>query len=193
MCAALSLARPEFISSRNLYNLLRSTSVTGLVSIGMTFVIITGGIDLSVGSVVGLSSVMCGVLLKEQGWSTIPALAVTIAICLMIGLLNGILIQYGKIPEFIATLGTMEMGRGLAMLITQGRTIPSLPQSFTSFAQLSIFGLPSLFIVWLVVIIIAAYILKYTRFGRNIYALGSNKEASRLSGIKLAPDYLRDV
>lgn len=187
LCAALSLARPEFISSRNLYNLLRSTSVTGLVSIGMTFVIITGGIDLSVGSVVGLSSVMCGVLLKEQGWSTIPTLAVTIAICLMIGLLNGILIQYGKIPEFIATLGTMEMGRGLAMLITQGRTIPSLPQSFTSFAQLSIFGLPSLFIVWLVVIIIAAYILKYTRFGRNIYALGSNKEASRLSGIKLAP------
>ena len=76
LCAALSLARPEFISSRNLYNLLRSTSVTGLVSIGMTFVIITGGIDLSVGSVVGLSSVMCGVLLQEQGWSTILALAV---------------------------------------------------------------------------------------------------------------------
>ena len=96
-----------------------------------------------------------------------PALAVTIAICLMIGLLNGILIQYGKIPEFIATLGTMEMGRGLAMLITQGRTIPSLPQSFTSFAQLSIFGLPSLFIVWLVVIIIAAYILKYTRLAET--------------------------
>ncbi len=187
LCIVLSIVRPTFLKSTNLFNVLRTTSITGLIAIGMTCVIITGGIDLSVGSVVGLSSVMCGILMKENGWAVAPSLALTLAICLAVGLLNGVLIHYGKIPEFIATLGSMGMCRGLAMLITKGRTIPGLPKTFTSFAQLKVFGLPSLFVVWAVVIIIAAYMLKYTRMGRNIYSIGSNKEASRLSGIKLAP------
>lgn len=187
LCVALAIAKPSFLKPTNLFNVLRTTSITGIVAIGMTCVIITGGIDLSVGSVVGISSVLCGILMKENSWNTAPAIIVTIVVCVLVGLINGLLIHYGKIPAFIATLGTMEMGRGLAMLVTQGRTIPGLPKSFTSFAQIKVIGLPSLFIVWVVLILIAAYMLKYTRLGRNIYSIGSNLEASRLSGIKLAP------
>lgn len=183
----LTLLRPTFLSYKNLFNLLRSMSITGFIAIGMTFVIITGGIDLSVGSVVGFSSVICGLLLNNFGWPILPALLVTLLLSLLIGLANGLMIHYGKLPPFIATLGSMQMVRGLAMLLTNGRTISGMPQSFTSFAQLKILGLPSLFIVWLVVIVIAAYLLRYSTYGRNIYAIGSNLEASRLSGIKLAP------
>lgn len=187
LCAIVAVIEPKFLRTNNLFNVLRTTSITGLIAIGMTCVIITGGIDLSVGAIVGLSSVMCGILMKENNWAVVPALIVTLIVCLLIGLINGLLIHYGKIPAFIATLGTMEMCRGLAMLITDGRTIPGLPKAFTKFAQLKAFGLPSLFIVWVIVVLIAAYLLKYTRTGRNIYSLGSNMEASRLSGIKLAP------
>lgn len=187
LCVALAIAKPVFLKPSNLFNVLRTTSITGLIAIGMTCVIITGGIDLSVGAVVGLSSVLCGILMKENGWPVLPALIVTIVVCVLVGLINGLLIHYGKIPAFIATLGTMQMSRGLAMLITQGRTIPGLPQEFTKFAQIKILSLPSLFVVWVLVILVASYILKYTRTGRNIYSIGSNLEASRLSGIKLAP------
>lgn len=187
LCVALAIVKPVFLKPSNLFNVLRTTSITGLIAIGMTCVIITGGIDLSVGAVVGLSSVLCGILMKENGWPVLPALIVTIIVCVLVGLINGLLIHYGKIPAFIATLGTMQMSRGLAMLITQGRTIPGLPQEFTKFAQLKILSLPSLFVVWVLVILVASYILKYTRTGRNIYSIGSNLEASRLSGIKLAP------
>ncbi len=187
LCVALAIVKPVFLKPSNLFNVLRTTSITGLIAIGMTCVIITGGIDLSVGAVVGLSSVLCGILMKENGWPVLPALIVTIVVCVLVGLINGLLIHYGKIPAFIATLGTMQMSRGLAMLITQGRTIPGLPQEFTKFAQVKILSLPSLFVVWVLVILVASYILKYTRTGRNIYSIGSNLEASRLSGIKLAP------
>ena len=187
LCVALSIVKPSFLKTTNLFNLLRTTSITGLIAIGMTCVIITGGIDLSVGSVVGLSSVLCGIFVKELGFAVVPTIIITIVVCVLVGLLNGVLIHYGKIPAFIATLGTMEMGRGLAMLLTQGRTIPGLPKSFTIFAQIKLFGLPSLFIVWVILIIVAAYMLKLTCLGRNIYAIGSNLETSRLSGIKLAP------
>lgn len=187
LCVALAIIKPVFLKPSNLFNVLRTTSITGLIAIGMTCVIITGGIDLSVGAVVGLSSVLCGILMKENGWPVLPALIITIIVCVLVGLINGILIHYGKIPAFIATLGTMQMSRGLAMLITQGRTIPGLPQEFTRFAQIKILSLPSLFVVWVLVILVASYILKYTRTGRNIYSIGSNIEASRLSGIKLAP------
>lgn len=187
ICILLTIVRPSFLSYRNIFNLLRSMSITGFIAIGMTFVIITGGIDLSVGSVVGFSSVMCGVFMKNMGWGIWPSLFVITLLCLLVGLINGALIHYGRLPEFIATLGTMQMLRGLAMLITNGRLISGLPESFTNFAQLNILGLPSLCIVWLIVILAAAYLLRYSTYGRNIYAVGSNREASRLSGIKLAP------
>ena len=187
LCVALAIVKPTFLKAGNLFNVLRTTSITGLIAIGMTCVIITGGIDLSVGSVVGLSSVLCGLLMKENGWSVVATLIVTMVVCIFVGLINGMLIHYGKIPAFIATLGTMGMARGLAMLLTQGRTIPGLPKEFTSFAQIKVLGLPSLFIVWVVLILIAAYMLKFTRLGRNIYSIGSNMEAARLGGIKLAP------
>ncbi len=185
ICVVLTIVRPTFLSYKNIFNLLRSMSITGFIAIGMTFVIITGGIDLSVGSVVGFSSVMCGILMKEMGWAVLPALLANLFLCLLVGLLNGVLIHFGKLPEFIATLGTMQMLRGLAMLVTNGRLISGLPASFTDFAQMKILGLPSLCVVWLLVILLAAYLLKYSTYGRNIYAIGSNKEASRLSGIKL--------
>lgn len=185
LCIAITVVRPTFMTSKNIFNLLRSVSITGLISVGMTFVIITGGIDLSVGSVVGFSSVLCGIMMKEWGWGIFPTLVVTIVLCALVGLLNGLMIHYGKLPEFIATMGSMQMLRGLAMLTTNGRLISGLPKEFTNFAQVDFLGLPSLLVVWIVVILISAYLLKYSTYGRNIYAIGSNKESSRLSGIKI--------
>ena len=187
ICVVLAIVRPSFISYQNLFNLLRSCSITGIVAIGMTFVIITGGIDLSVGSVVGFSSVLCGVFMKEMGMAIPAAIILTLLLCLAVGALNGILVHKGKIPAFIATLGSMQMFRGMAMLISNGRTLPGMPSEFTEFAQVKIAGLPSLFIVWIAVIIVSAYLLRSTRYGRNIYSVGSNMESARLSGIKLGP------
>ena len=191
ICIALAIARPSFLTYQNLFNLLRSCSVMGIVSIGMTFVIITGGIDLSVGSVVGFSSVLCGVFMKEMGFSIPVSLMLAILFSLAVGALNGILVYKGKIPAFIATLGSMQMFRGMAMLISNGRTLPGMPAEFTAFAQAKVFGLPSLFIVWIVVIVVAAYLLKWTRFGRNVYSIGSNMESARLSGVKLGSTICR--
>ncbi len=187
ICVALSIVRPSFASYQNLFNLMRSCSITGIVAIGMTFVIITGGIDLSVGSVVGFGSVLCGVFMKEMGMGITVSLLLALLCCVAVGALNGILIYKGRIPAFIATLGSMQMFRGAAMLISKGRTLPGMPSEFTQFAQTKVIGLPSLFIVWIVIIIISLYLLKFTRYGRNIYSIGSNMEAARLSGIKLGP------
>lgn len=180
----LSIASDSFLTVYNLANLVRQTAIIGIVAIGMTFVIIAAGIDLSVGSVVGFSGVLAAILMNK-GVSILVAVIIAIALGTLIGLINGIIIYDGKVPPFIATLGAMTVVRGVIMLISNARMIGGLPKAFTNFAQKDFLRIPSLFIVWLIIILLATFIMKKTHFGRNVYAIGSNEEAARLSGINI--------
>jgi len=180
----LSIVSSSFLTLNNLSNLVRQTAITGVVSIGMTFVIISGGIDLSVGSVVGFSGIFATILMKS-GMDMMLAIVISVVLSSLIGLVNGFLIHDGKVPPFIATMGMMAIVRGAIMLMSGARMIAGLPKAFTNFAQTSILFMPSLFFIWLVIILIAAFITRWTTFGRNVYAVGSNVEAARLSGISI--------
>lgn len=180
-----SIAIRGFFTANNLSNLVRQTSINGVVALGMTVVIISGGIDLSVGSVVGFSGMLAAILMAWLGMSTPLAVIIAVIAGTLVGVINGILIYDGKVPPFIATLGTMTVFRGVIMLISGARMVSGLPSSFVNFAQKNIMGMPSLFVTWLVMIIISAFVMSKTRFGRNTYAIGSNLEAARLSGINI--------
>ena len=180
----LSFASDTFLTWRNLSNLGRQTSINGIVALGMTFVIISGGIDLSVGAVVGLSG-MIAALLMRSGVDTTVSIAVALVVSTLIGAINGVVIFKGKVPPFIATLGTMTIVRGLIMLISGAAMVAGLPKAFTAFSQAEYFGIPSMIWIWILIAVIAFIITKWLVFGRNVYTIGSNKEAARLSGISV--------
>jgi len=184
LMVVLSLSSNRFLSYNNIMNLLRQTSIIGVMAIGMTFVIISAGIDLSVGSVLAFSSIMLAKALKAG--IPIP-LAILIALMAgtVLGVMMGALIHKGKVPAFIATMGGMTIIRGAVMLISGARKVSGLPKEFTHFAVMKIAGVPGMVVVWILIIIIGAVIAKHTVFGRNVYAIGSNEEAARLSGIKI--------
>jgi len=182
--AIFSFWSPVFMTSRNISNLLRQTSVNGIVALGMLFVIITGGIDLSVGAVVGFSGIVVALLSKTE--MNLPLVfGVNIAIGICVGLINGTLVHNGRVPAFIATLGSMTVIRGGVMLVSGAKMVSKLPKNFTDIAQKTFMGIPLLFVMWFIMILIAYFLSKYTVFGRNMYAYGSNKESARLSGINI--------
>ena len=179
-----SLTSPSFLTLNNLSNLVRQVAIIGVVSIGMTIVIISAGIDLSVGSIVGFSNIVVAVLMTH-GVPVVPSILITFVASSALGVLNGVLIHDGRVPPFIATLGMMTAVRGLLMLISGAQMVAGLPKAFLKFAQIDILWMPSLFFVWLVVIALSVLMTTVTRFGRNVFALGSNPEAARLSGINI--------
>jgi len=184
MIIVLAIFSPKFLTANNIRNLVRQTSIIGIVGIGMTFVIISGGIDLSVGSILGMASIVSSMLMAA-GMNIGLALLITLIVCTILGVVNGMIVFDGKVPPFIATLGMMTGARGIVMLISDARMIAGLPKSFTGFAQKTILGMPSLFLVWLLVIVVAYIITSQTVTGRNLFAFGSNPEAARLSGINI--------
>ena len=181
---SFALINNRFISFGNITNLLRSTSIIGVVSIGMTFVIISGGIDLSVGSVLALSSVIAARLMVA-GVPIFLSITISLATGALAGLIMGIIIYEARVPPFIVTLAGLSVFRGIAMLLTGAKKIVGLPESFANFAIFRFFGIPAMAIVWLLLIAIGIIITRFTVFGRNIYAIGSNQEAARLSGINI--------
>jgi len=181
---SLALINNRFLSFGNITNLLRSTSMIGVVAIGMTFVIISGGIDLSVGSVLALSSVIAAKLMVS-GTSIFLSIIISLASGILAGLLMGIIIYEARVPPFIVTLAGLSVFRGIAMLLTGAKKVVGLPENFANFAVIRVFGLPGMAIVWLLIIVIGVIMARYTVFGRNIYAIGSNPEAARLSGINI--------
>jgi len=180
----MSIFSPKFLTANNIRNLVRQTSIIGVVAIGMTFVIISGGIDLSVGSILGVASIISS-LLMVNGVGIFLSILISVVVCTVLGVINGIIVFEGKVPPFIATLGMMTAARGIVMLVSDARMVAGLPKSFTNFAQNNILGMPSLFFVWLLVIIAAYIITTQTVTGRNLFAFGSNPEAARLSGINI--------
>lgn len=180
--AALILTTNDFLTLTNLDNLVRQVAVFAILSVGQLFVILTGGIDLSVGSTLGLSGGVTALLLA--GGTPVPlAILAGIVVGLIVGLVNGLLVSRLGLPPFIATLGMLGIARGVVLLLTGAKTISPLPDSFNVIANGYLLGLPSLFWILLVVAIFAAFVLGRTVFGRYVYAVGSNAESARLSGV----------
>lgn len=180
--AVLILATSNFLTLTNLDNLVRQVAVFAILSIGQLFVILTGGIDLSVGSVLGLSGGVTALLLAS-GMPVPLAILIGLVVGVVAGLIDGLLVARLKLPPFIATLGMLGVARGLVLLLTGAKTIAPLPDSFNVIANGFFLGLPSLFWILLVVAVVSAFVLERTVFGRYVYAVGSNAESARLSGV----------
>jgi ribose transport system permease protein len=186
MCVVATIVSPAFLNGFNMINVARQVALFGIVSVGMTFVILTAGIDLSVGSIVAVVAVVSAMLL-DDGTAIVLVIAAGLALGAVMGAINGIGITLGRVPPFIMTLGTMVMGRGLAMTISGGHPIHfrEEAESFAWLGQGSLLGLPVPVWVFAAVCAAALFVLRLTAFGRNIYAVGSNTEAARLAGISV--------
>ncbi len=179
-----SILSPRFLTPVNILNIVRQVSIFGILAIGQTFVILTGGIDLSVGGVLALVVVLTGGLLPQIG--ILPTVLVAMLVGVSIGIINGIGVTKGNVQPFIMTLGMMGIARGIAYMYTGGMPIPVLDKQFLFLGNGYLFKtipLPALIFVTLV--IIGAVVLRFTTFGRYVYAIGSNAEAARLSGINV--------
>jgi ribose transport system permease protein len=166
----------------NLLNIAQQTSINAIVAAGMTFVIVSGGIDLSVGSIVALAGVALGAML-QGGQSPFIAIPGAIAVGTGCGFLNGLLVSVGGLPPFIATLGMMSVARGTALVFTEGRPVSGFDEGFRWLATGTAGFVPAPVLVMLVVYAVAHVVLTRTTFGRYVYAIGGNEEATRLSGV----------
>lgn len=182
MWVLLAFGTRSFWTFNNITNLLRQGAMTAILSIGETFVIITGGIDLSVGAIVGFTSVIIAWLLTH-GFPIWIAVVLTLAIGVAIGTFHAFGVTRLGLPPFIMTLATLTALRGIGLLITNGATISVTNDQFTGFSRGNFFGIPNLFCMVLIVAIPGYIFLHQTRFGRYLFAVGSNKEATRLSGV----------
>ena len=182
LCAVLWALTPHFLTVSNLLNVVQQTSINAIVAAGMTFVIISGGIDLSVGSIVALSGVALGTLL-QSGYPPAVALAAALTAGIACGVLNGAFVSIGRLPPFIATLGMMSVARGAALVFTEGRPVSGFDEDFRWLATGSVGFVPAPVLVMLIVYAVAHIVLTPTTFGRYVYAIGGNEEATRLSGI----------
>lgn len=179
----LTFLSDRFLSVNNLLNVARQVSINAIISVGMTLVILTGGIDLSVGSILALAgSITAG--LMAGGTTMVVALIAGIAIGSLLGIVNGLLVTKGKIPPFIATMGMMTIARGFTLVYTEGRPITGMEGAFRFLGGGYVAGIPFPVILMAVIFAVAYFVLKRTCFGRYIYAIGGNEEAARLSGIR---------
>lgn len=182
LCAVLWILTPHFLTVSNLTNVAQQTALNAVIAVGLTFVIISGGIDLSVGSLVAFSGVVMAGLL--QAAVPLPlALAAGLATGFACGLVNGLLITLGRLPPFIATLGMMSMARGGALLYTEGRPVSGFSENFRWLATGEIFRVPVPVVVMIGLYAVAHFVLRRTKFGRYVFAIGGNEEAALLSGV----------
>jgi len=188
LCIVFGILNPIFFSSRNIGNLLRQIAPILLIGIGQSYVLITGNIDLSIGSVVGMSC-MISATLMTKGANPWVAVLITLICCIAVGVINGQLVAGCKLPPFIATLGTMTIARGIAQIVNNNYNTDSIGNAAKGFRDFFYYGkfLGVYNTIWITVVLwlIFNFILSKTRWGRYIYAIGSNLEASRLSGVNI--------
>ena len=188
LCIAFGIINPTFFSSRNISNLLRQIAPILLIGIGQSYVLITGNIDLSIGSVVGMAT-MISATLMTKAVSPWAAVCITIVCCVAIGFLNGILVAGCKLPPFIATLGTMTIGRGIAQIANNNYNTNSIGDAAQGFRDFFYYGktLGLYNTIWIAAVlwVIFNFLLSKTKSGRHIYAIGSNMEAAKLSGVNI--------
>ena len=181
----MAIASPYFLTADNLETVAKQTAVIGVLTIGELLVIITGGIDLSVGSIVGFVGIFGGLILKA-GMPLIAMGILCIAAGAAFGLVNGCLVSYGKVPPFIVTLGAMQIARGLALLINGGQPISSFPKGLGSLMASKVLGTVPVSVIYVFVFYaVIIFVMAYTKFGRHVYAAGGNICAARLSGINV--------
>jgi ribose transport system permease protein len=179
---ALTIGSDEFLTGANMANLARQVAVFGIIAVGQLLVILTAGIDLSVGSVLGLTGCITAELLVH-GTGVAVAILGGLAAGAAIGVFNGVLVAYGKLPPFIVTLGMLGIARGVVLVLTDASTVQPLPESFSNIANGDFIGLPNLLWLFAAVVVATAFVLRRTVFGRYIYAVGSNPESARLAGV----------
>jgi ribose transport system permease protein len=185
ICLVLSLCSDRFLTERNLYSVLAQSSVVGIAAVGGTFVIITGGIDLSVGAAIGLAG-MLGALAIQGGFGALTGIVLTILVGIGVGAVNGLSVSRFRLAPFIVTLATMGMAQGLTLEATSGQSIYTLPAALTVFGGGRILGgVPISAIVTVMVFVVGGVLLERTAFGKSVFAVGGNREAARLAGIKV--------
>ncbi|MPQ42605.1 ribose ABC transporter permease [Clostridium tarantellae] len=182
LCVIITFVTPSFLTLANVTNVFTQVSVNAIIAVGMTFVILTGGIDLSVGSTLAISGALAASIIKSTNSITLAIIVAAIT-GIVVGLINGLLISRGKLQAFIATLATMTIFRGVTLVFTNGTPISRLPEAFMKIGNGKLGFIPVPVIITIVIFAIAAYVLSQTRLGRYVYALGGNEDSARLSGI----------
>ena len=174
---------PQFLSFENLVNVALSIAVIGILAVGMTFVILIGGIDLSIGSVVALAGVVAALVTQKTDFAGL-GFAAALGIGLASGAFNGVTVAFFRVPPFVVTLAVLTIARGMAFIFSEGRSVGNLPESFGRLGKMIFLGLP--FSVWLMLLTFAVgwFVLRHTTFGRYVYAIGGNSEAAFLAGVK---------
>lgn len=185
-----SMLSPQFLSVDNLINVALSIAITGILAVGMTFVILTGGIDLSIGSVLAVAGIVAAICAKSFGDAGVfIGIIAAVAVGVVSGLFNGITISRFKVPPFVVTLAVLTIARGLSFIIADkfagSTSVSDLPSDFAFLGREKILGLPVPVITMLIVFAVGWFILTQTRFGRYVYAIGGNSEASFLAGINV--------
>lgn len=186
MFLILSVTTKTFLTTKNLLNVVRQVSVNGIIAVGMMFVLLTGGIDLSVGSVVALSGVVAALFARQGEYPLIVPIALGLLVGLVVGLINAFFVVKMKIVPFIATMGMLSIARGLALVLSKGRPISDLCSSFCFIGSGNVLGFfPLLSLIMICCFVIGGVIQRKTHLGRYIYAIGGNENAARVSGIKV--------
>ena len=202
LAAIFAILSPEFLTAGNLMILVKHVAINAVLAVGMTFVILTGGIDLSVGSIAGVTGIVAGLLISSglvieplgvvvffEAWMVV---VIALMVATAFGALNGVLVAKFKVPPFVATLGSLYVARGAALLLSNGATFPNLGgkaelgnQGFLSLGGGSLLGLPAPIWIMVGLVLIAWLVAEKTPFGRRVYAVGSNERAARLSGVRV--------
>jgi ribose transport system permease protein len=181
-----SAAAPHFVDESNITNILTQITINLIMATGMTFVILVGGIDLSVGSVMALCAMIAGLVLKSESVPVAAAIAAAVVVSISAGMIcgfvNGFVSSFWNVPSFIVTLGMLNIARGAALEVTDARTLFEFPNVFNEFGTATLLGMPAIFVVALVMVLLGWAVLTRTVFGRLVYAVGNNEEAVRLSG-----------
>jgi len=180
---AFTVLNPVFLSPQNLSDVARNASFTFIAAVGATFVFASGGLDLSVGSTLGIGAVLGGLVVVDAGGPILLSVAVAMACGGIVGLINGLVIVKGRIPALVATLGMLYAARGAIMILTEGQPVFPFPRTFTDLVIGRLFGIPNMVVLALALALVAHVVLGYLRFGREVLAIGGNAEASRLVGI----------
>jgi ribose transport system permease protein len=186
LIAVFSATAPHFTDESNITNILTQITINLIMATGMTFVILIGGIDLSVGSVMALSAMVAGLVLKAETLpvpvAIVAAALTSVAVGMVCGFINGFVASFWGVPSFIVTLGMLNIARGGALEVTNARTLFEFPNAFNNFGTATLLGMPAIFLVALGLVLLGWAVLTRTVFGRLIYAIGNNEEAVRLSG-----------
>lgn len=186
LCIILTLIAPNFLTAGNLRNVLWQVTAMGIIAIGQTFVILTGGIDLSVGGIAALSAMAGGLLMTANGDERVTlGIIATLLIGLLAGTINGLIIAYGRLAPFIVTLGMLSITNSLTYVISDAKSITGLPDAYRVWGRGEIMGVPLYLMTFIMLFILGQIFLSRTKPGRFIYAIGSNEEAARLAGVNV--------